>query len=184
MAVNVPYQTNAATVQGPGPTGQEGFPIAIVGATGASPIDVNIASGVATPETQEVILLPKGTVRTSTYISPDQINRFHRGVNIYLRITAAPVSPTGYLRISLQARDPADITTYLGLNARTSQVTVNGVGGFMWMFYPGSAGEVFVLNFSGMKDVISYPLPRTWRIVVVHSDAQSYTYSLSYTLMP
>lgn len=30
MAVNLPYQTNAATVQGPGPTGQEGFPVGVV----------------------------------------------------------------------------------------------------------------------------------------------------------
>lgn len=166
--------SNCERVQGAGPLGTEGDPQGVVLPAGT----------VLTAETQEVVLLPATNVRTSTYISPDQTNRFHRGVCVFLRITAAPVSPTGNLRISLQARDPVANTTYLGLNARTASVTVNAAGGFMWMFYPGSSGEVFVLNFSGMKDVISYPLPRIWRIVVAHSDAQSYTYSLSYVLMP
>lgn len=44
MAVNNPYADNAATVQGPGPTGQEGWPIAVVPATGAV-FPVSISGG-------------------------------------------------------------------------------------------------------------------------------------------
>src|SRR6266498_485155 len=118
------------------------------------------------------IVLAASAARTATLITVDQINTLYKGVAIWLRVTAAPASPTGFLQLSLQVRDPVEITTYLGLNARTALVPISGVGGFMWMFYPGSAGEVFTANFSGVKDVISYPLPKIWRVVVVHSDAQ------------
>lgn len=155
---------------------------------GAAPAKVTVRPDLNTvwdagPINQEIVLFDSRP-RTVTQITPDQVNTLYKGVMIWLRVTAAPVSPTGFLRISLQARDPVNLTTYLGLNAKTALVPISAAGGFAWMFYPGSAGDVFVANFSGIKDVISYPLPRVWRVAVVHSvPGEIYTYSLSATLM-
>lgn len=48
---NNPISVNALTVQGPDPTGNAGFPIAVVGATGC-PLDVNVASSISQCVTQ------------------------------------------------------------------------------------------------------------------------------------
>ncbi len=49
MATNAPYQKNAATVQGPGPTGSEGYPLPVVPAPGSPPFPVGPAPGVCFP---------------------------------------------------------------------------------------------------------------------------------------
>jgi hypothetical protein len=40
MPANNPNSPNAATIQGPGPTGNEGYPVAVVPATGSDPFPV------------------------------------------------------------------------------------------------------------------------------------------------
>lgn len=125
------------------------------------------------------IVLATSAARTTTFVGTDQTNLYHRGVMVFLRITAAPSPATGFLRLSIQARDPVATTTYSALNARSTQVTVNAVGAFMWVLYPGASGDVFTANSSGVKDIIAFPLPKIWRVVVVHSNAESYTYSVA-----
>ena len=109
--------------------------------------------------------------RTVTTYSANQTNYNARGVIVVLNVTAA--SGTGGLQVILQAIDPVSGGA-VSLNATPTAVIA--IDRLAYIFYPGATGGV-------AAQITGIPLPRTWRVGVVHGDASSYTYSLSYSLI-
>jgi hypothetical protein len=108
--------------------------------------------------------------RTATVTTATQTNHNARGVFLFLRVTAA--SGTGGVRARIEWVDP--LGSAKTLHAVPAYVTV--VGTYTYLLYPGSPAGASELNSST-------PLPRTWRVIVDHGDATSYTYSLGYALI-
>jgi len=121
-----------------------------------------------------MVLIEYGT-RTATTSSPDQrADRTHRGVRLYLDVTAAAGSQN--LTVQIQGLDPAsdkwvDATKF-------SNVSSTGI--YQCELYPGAVntGSVTGLQVQGGS------LPRTWRAVVTHSSTGSWAYSRGAHLVP
>lgn len=114
------------------------------------------------------------TARTTTSYSNDITNATARGIIIYLNITAA--SGTGGLQVRVYGKDPAS-AQYFALNGAPTAKTTTG--SFPYVFYPGAASGATL----AADQIVSGPLPRTFRIGVTHGDASSYTYSVGYSLI-
>jgi len=111
----------------------------------------------------ELTLLPSA-VRGATTSSEEVTTNTARGVLIFLDVTAA--SGTGGLQVRLQGKDPAS-GKWFNLNPPPAARTA--IGQDVYVLYPGASG-------AGAQS-ISAPLPRTWRLQVVHGDGSNYTYS-------
>jgi hypothetical protein len=106
--------------------------------------------------------------RTATTFSASQVNYNARGVILTLDVTSAG---TGNLQIFLYSVDPISAITPTLANGTV--VTTDAV----LMAYPG------VLDADCPGDARSVVLPRVWTVSVNKSDASSWTYSLSYSLI-
>jgi hypothetical protein len=116
-------------------------------------------------------LLPAAT-RTATATAADQTNANGRGVILYLDVTAA--SGSGGLTVQIQGKDPSS-GKYKQLNVNPTAVVAAGTTAVA--LYPGAS------TTGGLAQATAQALPRTWRVVVSHGDASSYTYSLGYSLI-
>jgi hypothetical protein len=125
------------------------------------------------PANQEGTLLASAARIASTN-SPVQVNRGHRGLFIGLDVTAA--SGTGGLRLHVVGI-PLTGVVYL---ARA--VAITAVGRWAYMVYPGISAPVSAVS-QEIQQAWSLALPRAWYLLVVHNDASSYTYSLTYSLI-
>jgi hypothetical protein len=112
--------------------------------------------------------------RTADVVSPNQTNYNARGVLVSLNITAA--SGTGGLKVLIQNVEPV-VGSGRTLNATPAPITATGT--YYFILYPGASGS----GASGISQVTSYPLPRSWGVYVQHVDTSSYTYSLAYSLV-
>lgn len=117
----------------------------------------------------ELIIFPSAVRNTST-TSEDFINHNARGVSIFINITAVPGVDT--ITPRLEWKDPAS-GVYINVATGTARAAA---GLFILTSYPGTGG-------TGGQD-FSRQLVRTWRLVMVHSAATNFTYSVgaSYTL--
>jgi hypothetical protein len=102
--------------------------------------------------------------RTATINSADQTNRNHRGVTVYLNVTAVTATPS--LVVKIQAKDPAG--NYVDLLVGSAVATVSAAS---YTVYPGVTETANV--------DASTPLPRDWRVRVEHGDADSATYTVT-----
>ena len=93
---------------------------------------------------------------------------------VTLNITAA--SGTGGLAVLLYGRSA--LSADAQLNAAAAATTATGT--FTWIFGPAAALNLF----SGVKQCVSAPVPRSFFLSVTVGDASSYTYSLDYCLIP
>ncbi len=121
--------------------------------------------------TAEGILLASAA-RTATNYSEPRTNHFYRGVKVFIDCTAATDTPS--VTFSIQEQDPVgkDFKSILTSAAVTGAITAPVV----LTVYPGC---VAVAN-----QVLNEPLPRTWRVLATHADADSITYSVSYCYIP
>lgn len=118
------------------------------------------------PNAQATVLA--SAVRTSTANSDDQVNRFARGVRLYLDVTAASgTTPT--LDVKVQTKDPVS-STYIDLpGAAFSQKTTTGSDDLT--IYPGVAETA--------NETVSDALSRTWRVVAtIGGTTPSFTFSV------
>jgi len=115
---------------------------------------------------QGVLLASKA--RTATNYSDIQRNDVYRGVKVFIDATAKADTPS--VTFSIQERDPVggDFKTILTSAAVTDAITAPVV----LTVYPGC---VAVTNL-----VLNEPLPREWRVMATHADADSLTYSVGY----
>ena len=120
----------------------------------------------------EQIPLLASAARTATNYSNPQTNHYHRGVKVFIDCTAVTDTPS--VTFSIQERDPigGDYKTILTSAAVTAAITAPVV----LTVYPGC---VAVTNV-----VLNEPLPRTWRLLATHADADSITYSVSCCYIP
>lgn len=112
--------------------------------------------------------------RTATTVSAVQTNHNARGVFVGVDVTAVG---TGTLTLQLRA---IDIVSGLNYNV-ASMTSLTTSGRYGLLVYPGVA--VAALGGTTSVQAISAAIPRTWVVVVTHSDGSSWTYSLSYSLI-
>lgn len=110
--------------------------------------------------------------RTATTNGPDITNYNNRGIIFFLNITAAPGIDT--ILLSAQARDPIS-GNYAPFNIAWTAQSATGLTLYV-INPPVTATAIYAGTTSG-------PLPRTFRPVVTHSGAGSFTYSLGYSIL-
>lgn len=113
------------------------------------------------------VTLAASAARTAAFQSADQVNYRHRGLLLFMNITAA--SGTGGLKPSLLLKDQLSGVYFLLWQNGTFQT---GTGFFTWAFYPGASGGAISVGSVGFLNSI-------WAVAVAVGDATSYTYSIS-----
>lgn len=109
------------------------------------------------------------TVRTATTNSGDLTNYDCRGVDVIIDCTADPAAAS--VTFTIQGKCPVSGKYYTVL----ASAAVAAVGTTVLRVGPGlTAAANTVANFN---------LPRTWRVLATHADADSITYSVGYCLI-
>lgn len=111
--------------------------------------------------------------RTATTASATQTNVNARGVLLYVNVTAAPGSQN--LSVAISGIDPVSGSAP-GLGNFTA---ITATGAYTFFMYPGIVNT----HPTGISDIQALPLPRTWAVIVTHSGAGSWTYSIGYSLI-
>lgn len=122
--------------------------------------------------------------RTANTASADQTNYNHRGVMVFLDITATP-NNAETLTPTIQIKDPVSGKYFIALQSPV--ITASTLGAT-----PTAATFVFVLcpgidtaAFGGTANkMVSAPLPRRWRVNVFHSAGGAWTYSVGASMIP
>lgn len=109
-------------------------------------------------------------VRAGTTNSADFTNYRARGILLYFNVTVVPGTDT--VQCVLQYKDPAS-GLYMNAHAPTA---VSTTGLRVYSTYPGAGA-------GNLTAGVSIPVPRTWRVSVVHSAGTSFTYSVGYALI-
>lgn len=120
----------------------------------------------------EVNTFLTSAARTTTQTQPEVTNFSANGITAYLNITVVPGVDTVLLR--LEEKDPLT-GVWTPVTATLAQVATGMV---ILKCMPGVAAVAAAA--SGV--VTPAVLPHRWRLVVVHSGAGSFTYSVSYIL--
>lgn len=121
----------------------------------------------------EVELLASAA-RTSNTQTATQTNYNARGVMLFLNLTVAPAT-ADYIYLLLVAR--SSTTGILRIICNGDHLL--GSGGaqkYLMAAYPGVTNAGAGSEIGKVNDIC---LPRTWHAMVVHSSAESFTYSLS-----
>lgn len=128
------------------------------------------------PDPATIVVLASAA-RTATTTTATFNQKGYRGLRLYLNVTVAPGTPgAGGLKVIVRTKEPVS-STMLDLNTGGALVTTAVTR--LYEVYPGAAAA------SGfVQDAISRQLPTDFDIRVTHDDAQSYTYSLAYELLP
>jgi hypothetical protein len=123
--------------------------------------------GATDSENSDGVFLASGA-RTTTQTQADQTNLNKNGIRVVVDTTAIG---TGSITVAIQAKDPASgkYVTMLTGAAIVTNTTMT------YLVYPGAANTA---NVSANDR-----LPRTWRILVTHNNANSATYSVGYMLL-
>lgn len=114
-------------------------------------------------------LLLASAARTETVATGDQSNTQHRGAIVVIDVTAASDTPS--VVATIQGKDEVSGKYYTIL----ASAAITGTGTTVLRVYPGlTVASNLVAN-----DV----LPSTWRVNLVHADADSITYSAAAQLV-
>jgi hypothetical protein len=113
----------------------------------------------------ESIALPNA-VRKATTSSADLVNPNAAGVIVYFAVSAVPGTDT--VTLTIEAKDPAS-GLYSALYTAPPISTITRPA--RYILYPGVVGVAPTM-------VLGLPLPRTWRVTVLHSAATNFTYSV------
>ncbi len=108
--------------------------------------------------------------RTATENSPDQQNIEARGLHVIIDVTLDPALAS--ITPHIQGKDPASGKYYDLLVG----VAITATGTTVLKVYPGIA----VAANAAASDI----MPKTWRVRMVHVDADSITYSVGAALVP
>jgi hypothetical protein len=116
--------------------------------------------------------------RTATNSTSVQTDREHRGVRLFLNVTANPAG-VETLTVSIEMVDPVAyatgavtsraITAYPATTAATNAT-------YVYELYPGAVETAATAN----HEVQGGTLPTLWRATVTHSSTGSWTYTLGY----
>lgn len=117
--------------------------------------------------------------RTATTNSADLVNYNAKGVQIAIDITVTP-NNAETLTMAVQVKDQLS-GKYVTITAFAT-ILASGLGAapttatFIYTMYPGGAETAAV----GNHEVQSLPIPRNWRIQVVHSSTTAWNYTVGY----
>jgi hypothetical protein len=116
-------------------------------------------------------------IRTATTTSPDQVHRGHGFLLVCLRITAA--SGTGGLQLQVSL---GNLTYPVYLHSVSPSTPITSTGRFYWVYGPGLRETgVPTSGVSGsIQQHVNVAIVRDWRVHIVHNDASSYTYSVTF----
>lgn len=109
--------------------------------------------------------------RTATVNSDDQVNPGAKGVIVYVNVTAVSATPS--VTPKLQYKIP-NTSTYV--DAFTAGAAITATGQYVYVLYPGNLA--IPASGTGVTQLEELPLPKTWRWVMTHADADSITYSV------
>lgn len=117
--------------------------------------------------------------RTTTTNSADITTTGYRGINVYVDVTANP--GLGGLRVGLTLKDP--VTGKLRTLVHTSTlITANSI--YVVQFGPGIGTLNGATIPTGQCGLCGVQLAQVVQVSIVHTTADSYTYSASYELLP
>lgn len=111
--------------------------------------------------------------RTSSCATADQTNYNARGVTVWFDVTVAPASGSDNMTLEIENKDPAS-GSYLDMLVSAS---VTAIGNYQYTVYPGGPSSMAVAD---VTETVALPLPRTWRVNVVHDSGCTCNYSLGY----
>lgn len=140
--------------------------------------DATNTQWVRKPAPTDLTLLASAA-RTATTASSSQTNYGARGVLVMFAVTVVPGA--GTISFHLQAQDPIS-GGWVTLNQTPPSVGAGGAGLYGMELSPGASGGTGAAP-TLMLQRISGTLPRVWRINVVASSANSFTYSVAATLL-
>jgi hypothetical protein len=128
----------------------------------------------------QIVLVPGGA-RTVAPAIATQANLNHRGVLLFLNVTAAPAVAAASLTFRLQAIEPVTGTATVALlsgAAIVASTTANSaVGLYTYALYPGLPNTAAALG--GLTLAQNGVLPRVWTASVTPGTTDSWTYSLA-----
>lgn len=117
------------------------------------------------------LTLLASAARTATTNTTDQVNYNHRGLILFVDVTARAASTT--LTPNLQVKEVVGgnyITVWTAAAAINSSDTT-----IAYLFYPSALADAAELY----TESVDLTIGRTWRIAMTHSDTDSITYSVS-----
>lgn len=143
----------------------------------ASPVPVNLVQTIiTTPELEEITVLASA-LRSVTFNSPVFTNRFHRGLRLYLNVTAV-TGTLQTLNIKMQTQDPVSGVWLDMANAAFPEISATGA--WSLVVYPGINQST-----TGSAVRVSTIMSRTWRVVsTIGGTDPSFTYSIGGLLVP
>jgi len=132
----------------------------------------------------QAVLVPAGA-RTAAPPIATQSNLNHRGVLLFLNVTASPAIAAASLTLRLQAIEPVSGTAVVALltgAALTASATANtAVGLYTYAYYPGLPNTATALG--GLTLAQNGILPRVWTASMTPTTGDSWAYSLAYALV-
>jgi len=132
----------------------------------------------------QFVLVVAGT-RTSTPPIATQTCLNHRGVMLFLNVTASPAVATSTLTVAIRAIEPVTgmaVVNLLTTPAVAAGATANSANGlYTYALYPGFPNTAAALG--GLTLAQNGVLPRVWTASATHNDASSWSYSLAGALI-
>ena len=171
-------QINAAIPAGAALIGKVGIDQTTPGTTNGVQVNAALPAGANNIGDVDVLTLPatnaEGTAlisaaRTATVSSADIVNSFSRGIHVVLDVTVDPAAASVVLTV--EGKDPASGKYY----AILTSAAVNSVSTNIYRVHPDLTPAANLI----VNDLI----PKTFRITVTHADADSFTYSVGYSLV-
>lgn len=107
--------------------------------------------------------------RVATPDAPVLLNKFNRGVQVFIDVTAIAATPS--VVFTIEGKDGVSGSWYPLLTS----AAVVAVGTTTLRVEPGSTEVANLIAAAG--------IPRVWRIVATHGDADSITYSVGANLL-
>ncbi len=132
----------------------------------------------------QAVLVPAGA-RTVAPPIATQACLNHRGVLLFLNVTASPAVAAASLTPRLQAIEPvtgaATVALLSGAAIVASTTANSAVGLYSYAYYPGLPNTAAALG--GLTLAQNGVLPRVWTASVTPGTSDSWTYSLSAALL-
>lgn len=125
---------------------------------------------------QNAITLFSSLSRTAAATSSAQNNYTGGGTVLFLNVTTAPASPgSGGLQMFFQTQDVGISGSWAQINP--TPPTINAVGAYLFVIGAGATAPLYPTAGGRMVQAAGVPLPRVWRVVINHLDAQAYVYT-------
>ena len=106
--------------------------------------------------------------RTASVNGTTQTNQNGRGIMVFLNVSAS--AGGAGIQIVIEMIDSISGNTK---QISVSPTAVTATGQYVYVYYPGAASA------GGAVSTSQQPIPRSWRVRVIHGDGASHTYSVS-----